>query len=52
MTPAPLQPADSPGLLLWRATLRWQRGVRYGHLHLIPEGDDAPTRPGHGDGPE
>ncbi len=26
-----------------------QRGVRYGHLHLIPEGDDARTHPGHGD---
>jgi DNA-binding MarR family transcriptional regulator len=23
----PLQPGDSPGLLLWRATLRWQRAV-------------------------
>jgi hypothetical protein len=20
-------PADSPGFLLWRATLRWQRGI-------------------------
>ncbi|MEE7493849.1 nickel-responsive transcriptional regulator NikR [Methylobacterium oryzae] len=26
-----------------------QRGVRYGHLHLIPEADDARGRPGHGD---
>jgi DNA-binding MarR family transcriptional regulator len=25
MTRPPLQPADSPGLLLWRTTLRWQR---------------------------
>lgn len=23
----PLSPGDSPGLLLWRATLRWQRAV-------------------------
>jgi len=23
----PLQPNDSPGFLLWRATLRWQRGI-------------------------
>lgn len=23
----PLQPNDSPGLLLWHATLRWQRGI-------------------------
>jgi len=22
-----LEPADSPGLLLWRATLRWQRAI-------------------------
>jgi DNA-binding MarR family transcriptional regulator len=30
MTPqpaAPLEPNDSPGFLLWHATLRWQRGV-------------------------
>ena len=29
MTPkrAPLEPADSPGFLLWHATLRWQRGI-------------------------
>lgn len=24
-----------------------QRGVRYGHLHLIPEGDDARAHPDH-----
>jgi hypothetical protein len=23
----PLHPNDSPGLLLWHATLRWQRGI-------------------------
>ena len=23
----PLHPNDSPGFLLWHATLRWQRGV-------------------------
>jgi len=23
----PLDPADSPGFLLWHATLRWQRGI-------------------------
>ncbi|HVX31825.1 MAG TPA: MarR family winged helix-turn-helix transcriptional regulator [Solirubrobacterales bacterium] len=23
----PLQPAESPGFLLWRATLRWQRSI-------------------------
>jgi DNA-binding MarR family transcriptional regulator len=23
----PLNPGDSPGLLLWHATLRWQRGI-------------------------
>ncbi len=23
----PLEPNDSPGFLLWRATLRWQRGI-------------------------
>src|ERR671925_1714362 len=29
MTPrtTPLEPNDSPGFLLWHATLRWQRGV-------------------------
>ena len=29
MTPGttPLEPNDSPGFLLWHATLRWQRGV-------------------------
>jgi DNA-binding MarR family transcriptional regulator len=29
MTPktAPLEPNDSPGFLLWHATLRWQRGI-------------------------
>jgi DNA-binding MarR family transcriptional regulator len=25
--PPPLEPAQSPGFLLWHATLRWQRGV-------------------------
>jgi DNA-binding MarR family transcriptional regulator len=25
--PTPLVPADSPGFLLWNATLRWQRGI-------------------------
>ncbi len=24
---APLEPTDSPGFLLWHATLRWQRGI-------------------------
>jgi len=24
---APLEPNDSPGFLLWHATLRWQRGI-------------------------
>ena len=23
----PLEPSDSPGFLLWHATLRWQRGI-------------------------
>ncbi len=27
MTAATLQPAESPGFLLWRATLRWQRMI-------------------------
>ena len=29
MTPrrTPLHPSDSPGFLLWHATLRWQRGI-------------------------
>jgi DNA-binding MarR family transcriptional regulator len=28
VTPAtPLEPGDSPGFLLWHATLRWQRGI-------------------------
>lgn len=25
--PEPLEPANSPGLLLWRATLSWQRNI-------------------------
>lgn len=25
--PVPLAPGDSPGFLLWRTTLRWQRGI-------------------------
>jgi DNA-binding MarR family transcriptional regulator len=25
--PTPLHPNDSPGFLLWHATLRWQRGI-------------------------
>ena len=25
----PLQPGDSPGFLLWRATLRWQRSLTH-----------------------
>jgi DNA-binding MarR family transcriptional regulator len=25
--PTPLEPNDSPGFLLWHATLRWQRGI-------------------------
>lgn len=27
MSPSPLQPAESPGFLLWHTTLRWQRAV-------------------------
>lgn len=29
MTNSPLHPSDSPGFLLWRTTLRWQRDITH-----------------------
>ncbi len=35
------------GALSYADAVVTQRGVRYGHLHLMPEGDDARAHPDH-----
>lgn len=45
--PPGLDLRSATGALSYADTVVTQRGVRYGHLHLMPEGDDARAHPDH-----